>query len=703
MVVDSYGITPTSLQEGVSMRNIGFGKKLYISSLGTIVLTIFIIASVNFYQTKNTFLSKGKAGIQNVSDVLLTTIETQYRSQKNKMDSDLGMLITEGESAGKIMLVESRTLEMDTVDIHSGDTSRMTLPKLIFGLKFVTGDYEIVDKVGKFSSSQIAVYQKYQDKLIKVSTNRVDEDDTRPVGTFFSESDAAFKSIAAQTPYLFLAGKGREKTLQLLSPFKDAMEDKVVGAYSISSGILTKDLEGLIKKVNVSGNGYSFVSDHSGNILIHPDPAYSQLNINTFTGGGEILKAKNGFISYGHDGQTYYGYVNYFKPWDLYFTVAVSEAELMAGVNTQILTSVAISAAIALLLGALVMGGMNRQLMHNMNGMASLAQAVAKGNFRHSFTYSAKDAIHDTVESMNEMTNGLAQIIKELNTGVDTLSTSSEELNRISDQMSTGAQTSVSKVNTVASAAEEMSVNMDSVAAAMEQASTNVEIVAEGAGQMSDSIETVAQNSIHTREITNKAVKKAEQTSDRVRQLGKAAEKIDQVTDTINNISSQTNLLALNATIEAARAGAAGKGFAIVATEIKELAGQTAGATEDIAKNIKEIQEQIIGAVDEIQDISTIIHKIDSFVNEAASAIETQSETTTEISKNISQVSLGIQEVNINISQSSAVSSQVAGEISDVLTASEQINSFSSDVKGKAATLNDVMLQLRTMTSKFQI
>jgi methyl-accepting chemotaxis protein len=477
----------------------------------------------------------------------------------------------------------------------------------------------------------------------------------------------------------------------------------VVGAYSVASQILTPDLVDLVKKVNVGGHGYSFISSPDGKILVHKDKNFVSMNVSEFENGKQMLTKKAGMRDYQHNGESYHAFVNYFKEWDLYFTVAVSEKELMTGVTKQIITSAAVSGILALTIGALIVFFMNKQLMKSMKGMAKLAKEVAKGNFNYSFTYEANDAIKETVDSMNQMVRELAHLIEELNSGVLTLSEASGELNQISDKMSDSSEMTVSKVNTVASASEQMSVNMDSVAAAMEQASTNVEIVADGTNNMRDSIEKVSQNSNHTREITRKAVEQAQATSSRVAELGRAAEEINKVTDTINSISSQTNLLALNATIEAARAGEAGKGFAVVANEIKELAGQTAGATEDIAKNIQEIQNQISGAVTEIQDISQIINQINEFVNEAATAIESQSATTIEIAENINQVSSGIQEVNVNINQSSAVSGQVAEEVSAVLAASQEINGFSSIVKDKARILNTVMQQLQAMTQKFKV
>ncbi|MEH0019640.1 MAG: methyl-accepting chemotaxis protein [Desulfobacter sp.] len=685
------------------MSGIGFGKKLYLSSVSIILLTILIVAGMNFFQARKNFLTKGKAGIQSVSDVLKNAIDVQYSLQKARLESDLGMLVTEGKNSGKITLLGNRTSDIDTVDVNTGAKARVTMPRLLAGLKFITDDYELVDKVGTFTDSEIMFFQLFENKLVKVSTNRKSEEDKRPIGGYYGEGTEIYKAVASGKDHLFLKGTGDDMTLQLLSPFKDFMEGNLAGAYGISLNVLTQGFRTLVERITVNGRGYAFICDRAGNILVHPDKSYIGTSISDFRGGDALLKTEKGFVSYEKKGEKVYGYVTYFAPWNLYFTVSVSEAELMAGINGQILKSAGTSGVIALIVGVLIIALMNRQLMNNMTGMAAMAKEVAHGNFNHSFTYNASDAIRDTVDAMNEMVTELGDMIRDLNTGVDTLSSASGELDRISDRMKEDADTSVEKVNNVASAAEEMSVNMDSVAAAMEEASINVETVSNGTGQMRAGLEAVVKDSAHTRDITRKAVTQAKQTSDRVQQLGKAAEEINKVTDTINTISAQTNLLALNATIEAARAGEAGKGFVVVANEIKALAGQTADATEDIGQNIRDIQDQIQGAVSEIGNISSIVQEINEFVNQAAESIETQSGTTGEIAENISQVSQGIQEVSENVAQSSAVSGQVAQEITDVLEAARQISSFSGDIKKKSETLGEVMDRFRAITGKFQI
>ena len=684
------------------MSNIGFGKKLYMGSLGTILLTILIMASTNYYQTRNRFLASGEAGIRNVSEVLLKTIELQHGLQLDKMDSDLGMLMSECAGRGKTLIVESKTLEVQGRDVSGNGGKAMTLPKIIFGLEFVTGDFKIVDKVGQFSNAEIQIHQIHDNKLIQVSTSR-SVDGQRDLGQYYGSASAVFQAVAGDQDYEELFGQGRDKVVKRFVPFKEVMDDQIVGAYGLSSRILTPKMEELVKQVRVNGKGHSYILDKSGKIMVHDDDGQIGRSVTAFSGGDVLLKTKSGMVTYGDGGRTYSAFVNYYEPWELYFVVAVSQEELMAGINKQIFTSAGLSGTAALLLGVLVIGLMNRQLMKNMDAMATLAKEVADGNFRHSFEYKAKDAIQDTVTAMNGMVGNLAGMIRNLNQGVDTLSTASGELDGISDDMGDGAETAVVRVNTVASSAEEMSANMDSVAAAMEEASTNVEQVALGTKEMQAGLTQVAQNSARTKEITSQAVEQARLASQRVEQLGRAAEEINKVTDTIAHISSQTDLLALNATIEAARAGQAGKGFAVVAGEIKELSAQTGGATEDIGRNIQEIQVQIQGAVTQIQDISGIIQEIDRYVTESDQAIEAQTDTTQVMADNINEIATGINEVNTNVAQSSQVSSQVAEDMGEVLEISKAIQNLSGTVKGKSAVVTDVMGQLRDMAGRFKL
>ncbi|MFH2092982.1 MAG: methyl-accepting chemotaxis protein [Pseudomonadota bacterium] len=685
------------------MTHIGFDKKLLIGSLGVILLTILIIAAVNFIQSRKAYLSKGKTGIENVSNVLLKSLELKYNLQKQKLDSEIGLLMAEVEKERNVMVIEDRFVDMDLFEKTSGQKTSAQVPQLMFGLKFVTGASETVDNVAKFTDSTVMVYQFYDHKLINVSSSHKGADGKPDTGEYYSVESDLYKTVFSGSDQQMLTRTGDGLLMQFFRPFKENMDDKIAGAFSIASKVLTSDLEILVKSVNVSGKGYSFICDPKGAILTHPDQAFLKLNVRDFENGAKILETQKGLVIYRHNEQTYYAYTHYFKPWDLSFVTAVSQSDLMAGINQQIILSSIVSGAMALVIGFLIISIMNRQLMASMNGMAQMAREVAKGNFNYSFSYRANDAIRDTVEAMTDMVGGLALMIRNLNEGVQTLSVSSGELNTISVQMSQGARTSVTRVNTVAAAAEEMSVNMNSVAAAMEQASTNVNVVATGASDMKTSLEQVVENSNKAMAVTRTAVDRAQKSSSRMDQLSLSARQINKVTETINDISSQTNLLALNATIEAARAGEAGRGFAVVAGEIKTLANQTAQATKEIETNINAIQDQTRSAVTEIREIVDIIGQIDEFVNDVSTAIDVQSATTREISDNISQISIGIQEVNENVSQSSLVSENVALEISDVLLASQQVDQFSSEVKKKAEILNDIMHQFEALTERFKV
>jgi methyl-accepting chemotaxis protein len=188
------------------------------------------------------------------------------------------------------------------------------------------------------------------------------------------------------------------------------------------------------------------------------------------------------------------------------------------------------------------------------------------------------------------------------------------------------------------------------VAAAAEEASTNVQTVASASEELSSSVSEISRQVSDSHRIAEEAVSQAQHTNTTIQGLSDAAQKIDDVIGLISGIAEQTNLLALNATIEAARAGEAGKGFAVVASEVKALATQTGKATEDIATLITSMRSATGESVNAIEAISGTIEKMNEISNAIAAAIEEQGAATQEIATNVQQAAIGTQEVSSNIS-----------------------------------------------------
>ncbi len=357
----------------------------------------------------------------------------------------------------------------------------------------------------------------------------------------------------------------------------------------------------------------------------------------------------------------------------------------------------------AFVLAVIIGLSVSRSISRPVIKTVGLAEKMSEGDFTQTLDIDRKDEIGSLVGALNNMGSSLKGMFKGIATGIKTLSVSSGNLSGISQQMSKGADETSGKSNTVTIAAEEMSSNMNSVAAAVEEASTNIGMVAAATEEMKATINEIAQNSEKARSITDEAVSNASSASEKVDELGKAAKEISTVTETIANISKQTNLLALNATIEAARAGESGKGFSVVANEIKELARQTAEATQEIKTKIEGIQTSTAGTVTEIEQISKVINEVNEIVSIIATAVEEQSVTTKEIADNVSQASQGIAEVTENVAQSSTVAGEIARDIADVNQASNEMSTSSSQVNISAEELAGLADQLKEMVERFKV
>ncbi len=220
----------------------------------------------------------------------------------------------------------------------------------------------------------------------------------------------------------------------------------------------------------------------------------------------------------------------------------------------------------------------------------------------------------------------------------------------------------------------------ESAVQAFNEASTNVETAAVAADELSRSIAEISRQLTHTNSIVGLATEEARATDGEITGLSAGAQKIGDVVKLIRDIAEQTNLLALNATIEAARAGEAGKGFAVVASEVKSLAVQTAKATEDIANHILAVQESTTGAVDAIRQIAARMQEINQYTSAVAAAVEQQNAATGEISHNVTSAATGT-------SQVVSVLNEVAGAATETRSSAEVVRDASESVEQAVANL----------------
>ncbi len=359
----------------------------------------------------------------------------------------------------------------------------------------------------------------------------------------------------------------------------------------------------------------------------------------------------------------------------------------------------------------------------------TFAKAVASGDLSAELDVRQSDEIGVLADALRNMSIGLRHIMKELSDTVERLSFSSDDLSSLSTQMASSAEEMSAQAGMVAAASEQVAANVSTTASATEESDASVSGIASMTEEMSStfanvvafarktsdnvklmaksghdiaaeiqstsasleemtvSLNEVAKHTSQANQISQNASRRTDRINEKINILSGSSKQIGKVVGIIKKIADQTNMLALNAAIEAAGAGDAGRGFAVVAAEVKELAKQSAEASDEIAGQIERIQESTGDVVQAVSEVSTIIGEI-ALINEAiAGAAEEQTDTANEIAKSVARNAVTIRQVAINSDESAQLVEQIAKSVHET---SETASQVSKHVDELARGIRDV-------------
>jgi methyl-accepting chemotaxis protein len=349
-----------------------------------------------------------------------------------------------------------------------------------------------------------------------------------------------------------------------------------------------------------------------------------------------------------------------------------SQAEYI-DTSGQNIAMIAVLLVLVCLVGALGWW-VSRSVRRPIIGLMEAIDRLAEGDLTVDIPVQSRDELGRMATALRRALDSIRGIVSQVATTADRLTTSSTGLTRASGDIAESARNGAEQAAKAARTAEDVS--------------QHVATVASGAVELDASVRSIARSTSEAAAVAGGAAATAADTNLTIERLDASSSEIGSVIAVITGIAAQTNLLALNATIEAARAGEAGRGFAIVATEVGELARQTAQATEDVSRRIESIQTEARKAVATVGSITEVIEQIDRYQTAIATAVEEQAAVAAEMSRNVTHAAGGVTEIAADV----AVASGAAGTTT---RGADETKNAAHELAALAGTLRDGIVRFR--------
>lgn len=382
--------------------------------------------------------------------------------------------------------------------------------------------------------------------------------------------------------------------------------------------------------------------------------------------------------------------------------VRVPEDQLFAGERTADRTTygIVLGSMILLIVVAIFVA---RSLVAPIQVCVQGVEQLAKGDLTVRLVQNRSDELGVMAESLNRCAGNLRGMVGEMTDAAKKLEAEASLLEQTAGEQAAGAEEMNASSQTVASAGEQLAATSHTMATSASQINQSATTVSAAVEEMSASIHEVAKNCAQESMIAHKAEERSRSAKGLMAQLDSASAEIGKVVDLINRIADQTNLLALNATIEAASAGEAGRGFAVVAQEIKELARQSAAATEDIRNQVAAIQRSTKESSVAIDEVAGVIQEVSSISGSIASAVEEQSATTSEIARSLGEVTEATGALSTSVTETAASATDVSRNIQGISEATMMSAKGAESIASSAKDLKQLSLSINRLMANFKL
>ncbi|TWT84180.1 Methyl-accepting chemotaxis protein 4 [Planctomycetes bacterium CA13] len=674
-------------------------------------------------------------------------LEIQHQAVQSKLDADLSVARDKLSQYGVVSFLDE-TIQWEVVNQFTKEKKSCELAKLVLGDQWIgknqsmESESPLVDDVQSLVGGTCTIFQRINDQgdMLRVCTNVRKTDGKRAIGTYIPAigPDGTANSVVEtvlngdtfrgrayvvdawySTVYepifdnnnkvvgVLYVGRKQEEMTNVRTAMQESIVGKtghifVVGGTGNERGkyILSKD--GLRDGDDIwdskDANGEFFIQNVVHNTLATDTAELAVERYEWKDEGQETHRQKIAACCY-------------FEPWNWVVVASVYEDDFADTFNSvqNSLQSMIVWAIVGAVMLILALGisahffakTINKPIESMTRSLREIADG--RGDLTRRVSVATCDEIGEMASSFNLFMEHLQGIIGKITENSHLVAAASNQLTTTSMELSDGARTTTNRSAMVSASASDMSQEMNGIATSAEQMSMNVRAVAATMEQVTSSIDDIARNAEQSSSVTGNATALAASSQETIGQLHTAADEIGRVIEVIQDIAEQTNLLALNATIEAARAGEAGKGFAVVASEVKALAKQTTDSTNDIRTRIEYIQESTGKAVISISEISDVIEQVSSVSNKIASAVEEQNVATKDISRSVQETSCAVATVSKSVHRTAMSTGEITKNISEVDSSARDTAAGAEQTRQAGTELAQLSDVLKGLTEMFRV